>query len=151
MANAAQNGSSVTIHYVGPLEDGTQFDSSRERGEPMTVTVGDGQLISGFNDALVGMTEGDTKTFTITSDDAYGPHHEDRITPLDRSIFPEEFEFSAGMTVPLQNDTGQNFLAVITEFDDETVTADFNHPLAGKDLTFTVDVLAVSADEDTDS
>ena len=81
MANAAQNGSSVTIHYVGTLEDGTQFDSSRERGEPMTVTVGDGQLISGFNDALVGMTEGDTKTFTITSDDAYGPHHEDRITP----------------------------------------------------------------------
>ena len=84
MANAAQNGSSVTIHYVGTLEDGTQFDSSRERGEPMTVTVGDGQLISGFNDALVGMTEGDTKTFTITSDDAYGPHHEDRITPSDR-------------------------------------------------------------------
>jgi FKBP-type peptidyl-prolyl cis-trans isomerase 2 len=151
MATTAQNGSNVTIHYVGTLEDGTQFDSSRERGEPMTVTLGDGQLISGFNDALVGMTEGDTKEFTISSDDAYGPHHDDRLTPLQRSIFPEDFELTAGMTVPLQNDTGQNFLAVITEIDDETVTADFNHPLAGKDLTFTVDVLAVGENEETDS
>jgi peptidylprolyl isomerase len=117
----------------------------------MTVTLGDGQLISGFNDALVGMTEGDTKEFTISSDDAYGPHHDDRLTPLQRSIFPEDFELTAGMTVPLQNDTGQNFLAVITEIDDETVTADFNHPLAGKDLTFTVDVLAVGENEETDS
>jgi peptidylprolyl isomerase len=151
MATTAQNGTNVTIHYVGTLEDGTQFDSSRERGEPMTVTLGDGQLISGFNDALVGMTEGDTKEFTISSDDAYGPHHDDRLTPLQRSIFPEDFELTAGMTVPLQNDTGQNFLAVITEIDDETVTADFNHPLAGKDLTFTVDVLAVGENEETDS
>lgn len=151
MANIAQNGSNVTIHYVGTLEDGTQFDSSRERDQPMTVTLGDGQLITGFNNALIGLSEGDTKVFTIPSDEAYGPHHEDRITPLDRSIFPEDFELSAGMTVPLQNDTGQNFLAVITEFNDETVTADFNHPLAGKDLTFAVDVLAVSTDEDTDS
>jgi FKBP-type peptidyl-prolyl cis-trans isomerase 2 len=151
MANTAQNGSNVTIHYVGTLTDGTQFDSSRERGEPMTITLGDGQLITGFNDALIGMTEGETKEFTIASDDAYGPHHEDRLTPIDRSIFPENFEFTTGMTVPLQNDTGQNFLAVITEIADDTVTADFNHPLAGKDLTFTVDVLAVSENEDTDS
>jgi len=151
MANTAQNGSNVTLHYVGTLTDGTQFDSSRERGEPMTITLGDGQLITGFNDALVGMTEGETKEFTITSDDAYGPRHEDRLTPIDRSIFPENFEFSTGMTVPLQNDTGQNFLAVITEIADDTVTADFNHPLAGKDLTFTVDVLAVSENETTDS
>ena len=151
MANTAQNGSNVTIHYVGTLTDGTQFDSSRERGEPMTITLGDGQLITGFNDALIGMTEGETKEFTIASDDAYGPHHEDRLTPIDRSIFPENFEFTAGMTVPLQNETGQNFLAVITEINDDTVTADFNHPLAGKDLTFTVDVLAVSENETTDS
>jgi len=151
MANTAQNGSNVTIHYVGTLTDGTQFDSSRERGEPMTITLGDGQLITGFNDALIGMTEGETKEFTIASDDAYGPHHEDRLTPIDRSIFPENFEFTTGMTVPLQNETGQNFLAVITEFTDDTVTADFNHPLAGKDLTFTVDVLAVSENENTDS
>jgi peptidylprolyl isomerase len=151
MANTAQNGSNVTIHYVGTLTDGTQFDSSRERGEPMTITLGDGQLITGFNDALIGMAEGETKEFTIASDDAYGPHHEDRLTPIDRSIFPENFEFTTGMTVPLQNDTGQNFLAVITEIADDTVTADFNHPLAGKDLTFTVDVLAVSENEDTDS
>lgn len=151
MATTAQNGNSVTIHYVGTLQDGTQFDSSRDRGEPMTVTLGDGQLISGFNDALVGLAEGDTKEFTISSGDAYGPHHEDRLTPLQRSIFPEDFELSEGMTVPLQNDTGQNFLAVVTEFNDETVTADFNHPLAGKDLTFAVDVLAVGDNEETDS
>lgn len=148
MTKTAQNGKNVTIHYVGTLTDGTQFDNSRDRGEPITVTLGNGQLIEGFNDAIVGLTEGETTTFTVGPDQAYGEHHADRIAELDRSIFPEEFDLATGMTVPLQNDKGENFLAVVSDFNDEVVTADFNHPLAGKDLTFTVEVLAVSDDED---
>lgn len=147
MTKTAQNGKSVTIHYVGTLTDGTQFDNSRDRGEPITVTLGNGQLIDGFNNAIVGMTEGETTTFTVASDQAYGDHDPERIAELDRSIFPEEFDIVAGMTVPLQNDKGENFLAIVNDFNDEVVTADFNHPLAGKDLTFTVEVLAVSDDE----
>jgi peptidylprolyl isomerase len=141
----------VTIHYVGTLNDGTQFDNSRDRGEPTTVEIGDGNLIAGFNNAIIGMEEGETKTFTLTPDDAYGERDPERINPLDRSIFPEDFPFQEGMTVPLQNDEGHNFLAVITEFNDEVVTADFNHPLAGKDLTFTVEVLSVNDDTNTNT
>jgi len=150
MTKTAQNGKNVTIHYVGTLNDGTQFDNSRERGEPVTVTLGDGQLIEGFNNAIVGLTEGETTTFTVSPDQAYGDHHSDRIQELPRNIFPDDFELTTGMTVPLQNDQGQNFLAVVGEHNDETVTADFNHPLAGKDLTFTVEVLAVSDEEDAE-
>ena len=148
MTKTANNGESVTIHYVGTLSDGTQFDNSRDRGEPTTVLLGNGQLINGFNDALVGMEEGQSKTFTLAPDQAYGDHDPERINPLDRSIFPEDFPFEKGMTIPLQNDTGQSFLAVVTEFDDEVVTADFNHPLAGKDLTFTVEVLSINETTD---
>jgi len=150
MTRTAANGDNVTIHYVGTLTDGTQFDNSRDRGEPVTVTLGDGQLISGFNNAIVGLSEGGSTTFTVGPDEAYGDHDPERIAPLDRSMFPEDFPMNVGMTVPLQNDEGANFLAVITEYNDEFVTADFNHPLAGKDLTFTVEVLSVGdATEDT--
>jgi len=148
MTKTAQNGKNVTIHYVGTLDDGTQFDNSRDREEPVTVTLGSGQLIEGFNNAIVGLTEGETTTFRVSPDEAYGEHHEDRVQELPRGIFPDEFELASGMTIPLQNDQGQNFLAVVNDFNDEVVTADFNHPLAGKDLTFTVEVLAVSDDED---
>ena len=142
--NTVQDGSSVKLHYRGTLEDGTEFDSSRNREEAMTVTAGAGQLIAGFNDALIGMTVGETKTFTLVSGEAYGDVDPENIAQLDRSVFPEDFEFSDGMTVPLSNQSGENFMAVITEVTDETVTANFNHPLAGKDLTFEVEVLEVS-------
>jgi FKBP-type peptidyl-prolyl cis-trans isomerase 2 len=142
--NTVQDGSSVKLHYRGTLEDGTEFDSSRERDEAMTVTTGAGQLIAGFNDALIGMAAGETKTFTLTAAEAYGDVDPDNVTQLERNIFPEDFEFSDGMTVPLSNQSGENFMAVITEVTEETVTANFNHPLAGKDLTFEVEVLEVS-------
>ena len=148
MTNTVQDGSKVTLHYKGTYEDGTQFDSSRDRGEPMEVLVGAGQLIQGFNDALVGMSENESKTFTLEPADAYGEVHPEAMTELPRDIFPEGFEFETGTQIPLMSPGGQSVLATITEVKEETIMADLNHPMAGKTLTFEVDVLTV---EDTDS
>lgn len=136
-------GDTVTLHYKGTLEDGTVFDSSHDRGEPMTVTAGNGQLITGFDTALTGMSEGETKTFTLTPDEAYGPRDENATTTLDKSIFPEDFTFTENMKVPLQGPQGGPILATLTEIADDTVVADLNHPMAGKSLTFEVEVLTI--------
>lgn len=145
----ADDGTTVTLHYKGTLEDGTQFDNSYDRGEPITVTVGSGQLIEGFDTALLGMTAGETKSFTLSAAEAYGETNPDAQTVLDKAIFPDDFEFSSGMAVPLTGPEGKPFMAVITEIEDTTVTADLNHPLAGKSLTFDLEILSVGdpADE----
>tara|TARA_R100001443_G_scaffold99912_1_gene107133 strand:- start:3261 stop:3713 length:453 start_codon:yes stop_codon:yes gene_type:complete len=150
MTKTVENGSTVTLHYTGTLEDGTEFDSSRGRDTPMTVAIGNGQLIEGFETALTGMTEGETKTFTIPHNEAYGPHNPEQITTLGKDIFPGDFVFEEGMAVPLTNQNSETFMVVLTEINENDVTADFNHPLAGKDLTFEVEVITVS-NEDTTS
>ena len=137
-----QNGSTVTFHYKGTLEDGTQFDSSYERDQPMTATTGESGLIAGFETALTGMSEGETKTFTLEPAEAYGDHNPEAFTELEKSVFPEDFPFEAGMTVPLMGPNGQ-VMATLTEIADTTVKADLNHPLAGKVLTFEIEVLEV--------
>lgn len=147
MTKTVTQGSTVTLHYTGTLEDGTEFDSSRGREEPMTVAIGNGQLIPGFETALTGMTEGETKTFTIAQNEAYGPHNPEQITTLAKDIFPGDFVFTEGMTVPLSNQNNETFMVVLTEINDNDVTADFNHPLAGKDLTFEVEVITISNEE----
>ena len=136
-------GNVVTLHYKGTLNDGSEFDSSYERNEPMTVTVGSGQLISGFDKALEGMSEGETKRFTLTPDEAYGDHNPEATTVLERSIFPDDFTLEKDMVVPLDGPGGRSYLATLTELNEDTVTADLNHPMAGKDLTFEVEVLEI--------
>jgi len=140
------NGSTVTFNYKGTLNDGTTFDSSYERSEPMTATTGQGNLIAGFENALSGMAAGETKTFTVESAEAYGDPDPEAVTELERSVFPDDFPFEVGMTVPLMGPQGQ-VIATLTEVADTTVTADLNHPLAGQDLTFEIEVLTV---EDAD-
>jgi FKBP-type peptidyl-prolyl cis-trans isomerase 2 len=108
----------------------------------MTVTTGQGNLIAGFENALTGMTAGENKTFTIEASDAYGDHNPDAFTELDRTVFPDDFEFEVGMTVPLMGPNGQ-VMAKLTEVADTTVTADLNHPLAGQNLTFEIEVITV--------
>ena len=142
-----QNGSTVTLHYKGTLNDGTTFDSSFERNEPMTVTTGQGNLIVGFESALTGMGAGDSKTFTIESADAYGDPIPEAMTTLEKSMFPDDFPFEAGMPIPLQGPDGRQVIARLVVMQETTITADLNHPLAGQDLTFEVEVLGVEDSE----
>ena len=146
MTNTIENGTTVVLHYRGTFTDGTEFDSSHGRGEPMTVSIGTGQLIPGFENNLQGLTTGDTHTFTVGPDEGYGNRIEEATTTLSRSVFPDDFQFTEGMTVPLQGPDGNSVLATLTEIRDTEVTADLNHPMAGKDLTFEVEILEVRTD-----
>jgi peptidylprolyl isomerase len=150
MTNTITDGTNVVLHYRGTFSDGTEFDSSHTRGEPMTVEIGTGQLIPGFETNIQGMTDGESRTFTVTPGEGYGDRIDNATTKLDRSVFPDDFEFTTGMTVPLQGPDGRNILATLTEVSDTEVTADLNHPMAGRDLTFEVEVITVNANAPTD-
>ena len=141
--STVENGNTVSVHYTGTLNDGTQFDSSRGR-DPLSFQVGDGQVIPGFDNAVVGMTVGESKTFTIPADEAYGAKKEEAIQEVSKTRFPEGYDAQVGQTVTGQNEAGQNFQAQIIAEAEETVTLDFNHPLAGHDLTFDVELVSVA-------
>jgi len=134
----AQDGDVVEVHYVGTLDDGSQFDSSRDRGTPFSFTVGTGQVISGFDEAVRGASVGDTNTVRMEAVDAYGDWSEENI--IEVPFNPEQGDISVGDQVYLTN--GQP--AVILEITDETVTLDANHALAGEALTFEIEVLAIT-------
>lgn len=141
-----KNGSNVTFHYKGTFVDsGEEFDNSRKQDRgPMTVEVGAGSLISGFDNALVGMTEGETKTVTVPATEAYGERDENAVVELDRGIFPDDFEFNLGEVVPLTGPGGNPFLATVIKIEESTITTDMNHPLAGKDLNFEIELLEIN-------
>ena len=135
------NGNTVSIHYRGTLGDGSTFDSSYDRGNPISFTVGTGQMIEGFETNVLGMTLGEKKTFTITSDRAYGPHIEEAVHSVPKSSFPDDFEFAIGSLVTGSQGEGQPVVGKILEEKEDTVVLDFNHPMAGKDLTFEVEIV----------
>jgi len=141
--STVENGNTVSVHYTGTLNDGTQFDSSRGR-DPLSFLVGDGQVIPGFDNAVVGMTVGESKTFTIPADEAYGQKNEEAIQEVSKARFPDGYDAQVGSTVTGQNEIGQNFQARVIAEAEETVTLDFNHPLAGQDLTFDVELVSVA-------
>jgi FKBP-type peptidyl-prolyl cis-trans isomerase 2 len=129
------------VHYTGTLADGTVFDSSRER-DPFEFTVGIGQVIKGFDDAVVDMAVGDTKTVTVPSDEAYGPHFAERVIEVDHGQFGEGVIPEVGMQ--LQSDGGEGqppMVVTVTEVTEDKVILDANHPLAGQDLTFEIELL----------
>jgi len=149
MTKTVEDGNSVLLHYRGTLNDGSEFDSSYSREEPMKVVTGTGQLIAGFDKALNGMKAGETKTFTLAPAEAYGEVDPESRLTLERTVFPEDFEFEAGMSVPLSGPGGKSFLGSVLEFNDQEVTMDMNHPLAGQDLTFEIEVLEIDEEDET--
>ena len=140
MTEPAKNGDRVRVHYTGRLEDGQVFDSSKG-GEPLEFTVGQGEVIPGFDDGVRGMRVGDEKTVHIKSDDAYGPRHEGlrQSIPRDRMNIGEEPQ--VGMQLLMQIDEQNRIPVTVTEVTDEHVTIDANHPLAGQDLTFDIQLV----------
>jgi len=138
-----ENGSQVSIHYRGTFEDGTEFDSSQNHGGPMTCQVGSGNLIAGFETALDGMTEGETKSVTISPEDAYGDVNPGAVQSVPRTVFPDDFELKEGATVYGTNAQGQEMMAKINSFDEDNAVLDFNHPMAGKTLNFEISVVEI--------
>ena len=141
--STVEKGQTVSVHYVGTLEDGTQFDSSHDRDETLTFEVGSGQMIKGFDSALPGMTVGEKKEITLTPTDAYGDVIAESFQMAPLTAFPEDFEFLVGNTVYGQTGEGQQFTARIHEVMDDGVMLDFNHPLAGKNLTFEIELVSI--------
>jgi len=138
-----EEGNSVTLHYVGTLEDGTQFDSSKDRGEPISFVVGGGQMIPGFDQNVRGMELGETKTFTISPGEGYGESDPEAIQEVSKEQFPEGFNPENGVLVRGVNENNEEIVAVVLEHSEETVTLDFNHPLAGKNLVFEVEIVEI--------
>ena len=133
----AQEGSNVEVHYTGTLEDESVFDTSKERG-PLPFKVGEGKVIPGFEQAVVGMEEGETKNVSLAPDEAYGDHQEQLIMQVEKNEIPEGIEVGSVLQADMQ---GQPVYFTVTEIGDEKVTVDGNHPLAGKKLNFEIELV----------
>ena len=138
-----KNGDTVKVHYHGCLSDGSTFDSSEGRS-PLEFEVGSGSVIKGFDEGVVGMEQGEKKTIHIPADEAYGPTIPENVIEFPRSQFPPDMAPEVGMQLNLRSQDGQNIPVVIAEVKDEVVVLDANHPLAGKDLIFDVEVVEIS-------
>jgi len=138
----AKEGDTVRVHYTGKLEDGTVFDTSAEQA-PLEFTIGDGQIIPGFEKAVIGMEPGETKTARISPEEAYGPRRDDMTLTVDREQFPEEINPEPGQQLQVQQPDGRAAIVVVSEVSESTVTLDANHPLAGQPLTFDIQLVEV--------
>ncbi len=139
---AAKSGDTVRIHYTGTLSDGSVFDSSEGR-DPLEFTLGSGQVIPGFDNGVTGMEVGEKKTIEIPSDEAYGPVHEEARQDVPRAQIPDEIPLEVGIQLQMQSPTGQVVPVTVVAITDEAVTLDANHPLAGKDLTFSLELVSI--------
>lgn len=138
MSNA---GKKVKVHYTGTLDDGTKFDSSIDRGEPLEFVCMAGQMIPGFDKAVESMNVGDTITVHLEPSEAYGERSEKAIQTIPLANIPGAEDLPVGETVFLQGPNGQPFPAKVAAMDDTTVTFDMNHELAGKPLNFEIELL----------
>lgn len=136
------SGDTVRVHYTGTLEDGSQFDSSRG-GEPMEFALGQGQLIPGFENAVAGLGVGESCTVTLAAEEAYGEANPDMIQDVPRQLMPQGVELTPGMVLQGQAENGQVNNFTVVSFTDDEVRLDANHPLAGKELTFEIELLEI--------
>jgi peptidylprolyl isomerase len=137
-----KKGDKVNVHYHGKLADGSTFDSSEGR-EPLEFTAGSGQVIKGFDDAVIGMEPGETKTVNIPVENAYGERNDDMVMEYPKSDFPADMKPEVGMELQMGDNDGNVFPVLITEVGDETVMLDANHPLAGQELVFEIELVSI--------
>lgn len=138
----AKTGDTVRVHYTGRLTDGTEFDSSRD-GEPLEFEIGAGEIIPGLEDAVEGMSVGDSSTVTVPADRAYGPRHTEAMQRIPRAEIPSHIELAPGLRLQAQRSDGQQIMLTVIEVTDAEVTVDANHPLAGQDLVFDLELVEV--------
>jgi FKBP-type peptidyl-prolyl cis-trans isomerase 2 len=133
----AQKGDKVQVHYTGKLEDEQVFDTS-ENQAPLEFVLGEGRLIPGFEQAVIGMTPNESKSVKITADEAYGPRREELLVAVPRSEFPDNIDPQKGQQFEIRMDSGQTRRAQVADVTENHVTLDTNHPLAGQDLIFDI-------------
>ena len=138
----AKQGDTVSVHYMGMLENGTIFDSSSGR-EPLQFVIGEGMLIPNFEQAAIGMTPGESKTIKIPSDEAYGSYHDELVMAVERKEFPPDFEADVGERLRIRQADGEEFIATVTQISETSVTLDANHPLAGECLVFDIQLVEI--------
>jgi len=138
-----KNGQKVNVHYVGTLNDGTEFDNSKTRGTPLQFELGSGTVLPAFESAIKGMQVGDTKKISLTADQAYGQPTQEAIQTIPKDRFDKDMNLEVGLEVAAKTPDGQPIRAVVQAVEEETVVLDFNHPLAGKDINFDVELVSV--------
>ena len=141
MAQVTQ-GDTVRVHYTGKLEDGTIFDSSINR-EPLEFTIGEGRLLPDFETGVMGMNPGDSKTINISCEKAYGPYRDEMLISLKREQIPENLDVEVNQPLQLVREDGQQIMVTVAEISESTVTLDANHPLAGQDLNFELQLVEI--------
>jgi peptidylprolyl isomerase len=138
----AKDGDTVKVHYKGTLDDGTVFDSS-EGKEPLEFTIGEGGIIPGFENGVKGMEKGEKKTIKIPSAEAYGPIHAEAISEVPRADFPKDLNPAVGARFQVSDDDGNVLVVTVLKVTEDKITLDSNHPLAGRDLTFELELVSV--------
>lgn len=139
----AKDGDTVKVHYTGKLENGTVFDTSKDR-QPFEFAVGSGKIIPGFEKGITGMGVGDRKTITVLPEEAYGPSRKELIVDIKKTDLPEDITPAIGKQLQVQQKDGNPIETTITDMDEDTVTLDANHPLAGNTLLFEVELVEIA-------
>jgi FKBP-type peptidyl-prolyl cis-trans isomerase 2 len=139
----AKDGDTVKVHYTGKLENGEVFDTSSE-SQPLELTIGSAKVIPGFEKGIIGMKQGDTKTFTIPPGDGYGPKREELMVEISTGDFPDDIKPFVGQQLQVRSREGQFTNVTVADIGEETVTLDANHPLAGETLVFDVELIAIT-------
>lgn len=144
----AEQGNTVEVNYTGKLPDGTVFDTSLDR-RPLRFSLGNGRLIAGFEKAVLGMNVGEKKTVVIPFFDAYGARREEAVVTMDRSHLPSGINPRVGQRLELTQEDDSTVLVTVTAASKDSITVDANHPLAGKDLTFEIELVSIVSDQGT--
>ena len=139
----AKTGDTVKVHYTGRLSDGSVFDTSENR-EPLEFTLGGGRLIAGFDEAVVGMSADESKMVVLTADKAYGPYNQEMVMVVDRTRMPSDVNPEVGQNFQIPGPNGNTLFVTVKDVSDATVSFDANHPLAGKDLTFDIQLVEIA-------
>jgi peptidylprolyl isomerase len=142
MMREAQIGDLVSVHYTGKLKTGEVFDSSKDR-DPLEFTLGNKELLTGFEDGVMGMKPGESKSVTLEPEDAFGDRREDLFLKLPKKEFPQNITPSIGLQLTLSNASGNKMTVVITEVGEKSVTLDGNHPLSGQTVVFDIKLLEI--------
>jgi len=138
----AKTGDRVKVHFEGYLVDGTVFGSTTDE-KPFEFTIGDKNMLPGFENAVVGMQKGDTKTITLPPEEAYGPHKKELVHVMDKSSFPQEINLEIGKRLQVRTQDGRSAIVTIKDFTEDNIVIDENDPLAGKTLTFKVELVEI--------